>query len=321
MERRNAEQGGFTMQHGISEAALEQVAAWLDEADTVVVGGAAGMSAAGGSDPYGIDQSFLRSFGDFHRTFGVKSWFDAFYYPYPKNEQRWAMIARLMQFIDEAPVPEGYRDLARVLGGRDFFVVTTNQDQLFRRQFGDDRVAWIQGDWEWLQCGGPCCDELYPAESFWRTASARIHDCEIPTDLIPHCPHCGRELEPWVRGYHFLEGSLYREQYRKYNGFLEAHAHDRVLFLELGVGGMTPMFIKEPFWNYTYQWPGGARYVAVTKDHALVPAAIADRGLGLDADIAEFLSRLKSLCAADGTPNRAPFSTTQASRDGSAAPA
>lgn len=76
------------------------------------------------------------------------------------------------------------------------------------------------------------------------------------------------------------------------NAFLEKHLNDRVLFLELGVGAMTPMLIKEPFWAYSRQWPGGARYLAVTRDHAYVPAALAGRGLGIDADIAEFLSRL-----------------------------
>lgn len=76
------------------------------------------------------------------------------------------------------------------------------------------------------------------------------------------------------------------------NAFLERHLNDRVLFLELGVGAMTPMFIKEPFWAYSRQWPGGARYLVVTRDRAYVPAALAGRGLGIDADIAEFLSRL-----------------------------
>ncbi len=44
---------------------------------------------------------------------------------------------------------------------------------------------------------------------------------EIPEEMIPRCPKCGAELEPWVRGYTFLEGSKYRDEYRKINEFLE----------------------------------------------------------------------------------------------------
>ena len=43
----------------------------------------------------------------------------------------------------------------------------------------------------------------------------------IPTELIPRCPQCGAELEPWVRGYTFLEGEKYRDEYRKINEFLQ----------------------------------------------------------------------------------------------------
>ena len=31
--------------------------------------------------------------------------------------------------------------------------------------------------------------------------------------------------------------------------------YKKILFLELGVGTMTPMFIKEPFWEMTYSLP------------------------------------------------------------------
>ena len=84
---------------------------------------------------------------------------------------------------------------------------------------------------------------------------------------------------------------MYRAQYRKYNEFLESHLSDNVLFLELGVGAMTPMFIKEPFWNYVYQWPGGAHYVPITRDHAYVPNEISDRSLAFDTEIDKVLHR------------------------------
>ena len=71
-------------------------------------------------------------------------------------------------------------------------------------------------------------------------------DCAISDGDIPRCPRCGAPMSPWVRSPEFLKGAMYREQYRKYNGFLKSHLGDKVLFLELGVGVITPMFIKEP---------------------------------------------------------------------------
>ena len=62
-------------------------------------------------------------------------------------------------------------------------------------------------------------------------------------------------------------------------------------FLELGVGAMTPMFIKEPFWNYVYQWPGGAHYVPITLNRAVVPSEIKDRPLAFDAEIDKVLHK------------------------------
>ena len=92
--------------------------------------------------------------------------------------------------------------------------------------------------------------------------------------LIPRCPHCGKELAPWVRGYTFLEGEYYQREMKRYLDFLRANSRRKVLFLELGVGMMTPMFIKEPFMNMTYQFPD-AFYATVNPQHAIIPKEIA----------------------------------------------
>ena len=74
---------------------------------------------------------------------------------------------------------------------------------------------------------------------------------KIPRNMIPRCPKCGAEMEPWVRSWTFLEGKKYRKEYNKLNAFLKANKNKKILFLELGVGRMTPMFIQEPFWQMT----------------------------------------------------------------------
>lgn len=65
----------------------------------------------------------------------------------------------------------------------------------------------------------------------------------------------------------------------------------RVLYLELGVGQNTPSIITYPFWRRTYDNPL-ATYVTVSLEDAYVPREIADRGMGISADIAQVLSDL-----------------------------
>ena len=73
---------------------------------------------------------------------------------------------------------------------------------------------------------------------------------------------------------------------------LDAHARQKILFLELGVGRMTPAFIQEPFWALTAQLPQ-AGYIAVNNRTQFLPRAIEDRGLAVRADIADVLADVR----------------------------
>lgn len=101
-------------------------------------------------------------------------------------------------------------------------------------------------------------------------------------------------MEPWVRSRIFLEGSRYREEYRKLNNFIMSHKDERILFLEIGVGRMTPMFIQEPFWNLTYNLTN-SRYVTINPNHAIVPDLLSSRGFAIRDDVAKVLRKLVRL--------------------------
>lgn len=115
----------------------------------------------------------------------------------------------------------------------------------------------------------------------------------VPTELIPRCPHCGAELFPWVRGYgNLLEGERYQREYRKVSDFVDRMAHENVLYVELGVGRLTPMFIQEPFWNLVYANPR-SRYVAVNDKTRFLPKDIEGQGLAIKGDIAQVLEGVR----------------------------
>ena len=228
----------------------------ISEADAIVVGGASGMSAASGFVfYYKDDEVYRRLAGGLARKYGIHSMFDAFYDRRLTAGERWAVILRTTRYIYECGTGGTYRDLAELLEDRNYYVVTTNQDAQFFRVFPTRNITRIQGDWRYWQCSLPCHDGIYDNHDEVMWLCDAICGDALPEKLIPRCPHCGAPMEPWVRSHVFLQGKFYHREMKRYRDFLEKHRQGKVLFLELGVGMMTPMFIKEPFMNMVYQWP------------------------------------------------------------------
>ncbi|MBQ1512384.1 MAG: Sir2 silent information regulator family NAD-dependent deacetylase, partial [Erysipelotrichaceae bacterium] len=73
--------------------------------------------------------------------------------------------------------------------------------------------------------------------------------------------------------------------------FLRARQHQRVLFLELGVGMNTPVIIKYPFWQMTNNWDN-AVYACLNLGEAYAPQEIADKSVCINADTAEVIRLL-----------------------------
>ena len=266
----------------------------IQEADAIVVGAASGMSAAAGfRHYYEHDKDFVENLGDFEKKYGFHNSFDGFYYQYRSSEERWAFMAKNLCMILDAPIGKPYKDLFEILKNKNYYILTTNQDTQFTRVFSEEKISAIQGDWRYFQCSYRCHDELYDSvETLHKLENAIDLDLKVPADMIPHCPKCGAQMEPWVRSWVFLEGEKYREEYSKLNAFLRKNMHKKVLFLELGVGRMTPMFIQEPFWNMTYEW-SDAFYITVNPRDAIVPEEIKHKGLAIQEDIAKVLEDVR----------------------------
>ena len=277
----------------------------IEAADCVVVGGASGLSSAGGGDfYYGDTPSFRKYFGKFAEAYGIKGAFDGTMRRWEDRAAFWAYLATFLNTTLTAEVREPYRHLDRLLCAKDFFVITTNQDTQFVKLYPEEKVAEIQGDHRFFQCSVCCTDDTWDATEPVRAMMEAMGDgITIPEDLIPRCPHCGREAFPWVRGYgNFLQGKKYAAEYEKASKYLLEHLERKILFLELGVGRMTPMFIQEPFWQLTYSLPN-ARYVAVNDRYDFLPKAIEEKGMTIVGDINRVLQ--DALSASGTAPKEA----------------
>lgn len=267
---------------------IEKLLQKMEEADAVIIGGAAGMSAASGYNWYETDETFLKYFGKFAEKHGIKSTFFGFYHPFETKEERWAYIAALIKFVYDMEAGQTYLDLKQLLKDKAYFVLTTNQDAQFSKIFPEEKVSPIQGDWRYFQCSDRCHDQIYHNQELVENMYKNIEGTKIPAELIPVCPMCGKDMEPWVRSRVFLEGSDFRNELVKFQMFLMKNKYKKVLFLELGVGTMTPMFIKEPFWELTETLPH-AYYISVNPKDAVVPGKIEKKGLAINEDIARVL--------------------------------
>ena len=202
---------------------IDRLVQEIKEADCVVVGGASGLSAAGGGDFYYEDNdSYRKYFRPFAEKYHFKGAFAGMGHHWKTREEYWGYLATFLHTTQTAPVRHPYLNLDALLKGKDFFILTTNQDTQFVKLYPEAKVAEIQGDHRFFQCAACCTDDTWDAvKPVADMVDAMGDGTKIPTDLIPRCPHCGGEAFPWVRGYgNFLQGKKYEEQYEKISRYV-----------------------------------------------------------------------------------------------------
>ena len=267
----------------------------LDATDAVVVGAGAGLSASAGLTYSG--ERFRRYFGDFQAKYGIRDMYSGGFYPFESQEESWAWWSRqiLVNRYTKAPKPV-YEDLLHLVEDKDYFVLTTNVDHQFQLAgFDKRRLFYTQGDYGLWQCSQPCHQETYDNEETVRRMFAEQKDMRIPAELVPHCPRCGRPMTMNLRCDNtFVQDGGWYAAARRYEDFLRRHRGMRVLFLELGVGGNTPVIIKYPFWKMTME-NRKAAYACVNLEETYVPQEIRKRAVCIAADIGMVLAACGSL--------------------------
>lgn len=274
---------------------IHRLASAIADADCVVVGAGAGLSAAAGFDYAG--ERFTKWCKPWEDKFGVHDFYTAGFYPFPTQEEFWGFwSSMILANRYECGVGQVYAQLKELLEGKDHFVITTNVDHQFQLAgFDKNRLFYTQGDYGLFQCSGPCCQETFDNEGLTRAMHKSIEGTAIGSELIPRCPRCGREMTTNLRcDDRFVEDEGWHRAAERYRDFLSRHANDKVLYLELGVGYNTPGIIKYPFWQMTSENPQ-ATFACVNKGQANAHPLIEDRSIVIDEDIALVVGELLSL--------------------------
>ncbi len=283
----------------------------IAEADAVFIGAGAGLSTAAGFVYSG--ERFEKYFADFHAKYGFTDCYSGGFYPFPNNETFWGFWARniyINRYMETES--ETYKDLLRVVKDKDYFVLTTNVDHQFQLAgFDKKRLFYTQGDYGLWQCSEPCHQETYDnEEAVYEMLLAtgflkKVGDeyevdfdnqenwkMEIPSELIPTCPHCGKPLSMNLRADDtFVQDEGWYAASERYSDFVRRHQNLNVVYLEFGVGMNTPVIIKYPFWRATNANPK-ATYACLNYGEAYAPMEIAKQSICMDADIKKVLKAL-----------------------------
>ena len=271
---------------------LLQLGKAIENADAVLIGAGAGLSAAAGYTYTG--ERFQKHFADFERKYHFHDMYSGGFFPYPTEEEKWAFWSRNIYCNRyDRPKSAVHENLLRIIGGKEHFVLTTNVDHLFQNNgFVKERLFYTQGDYGLWQCKTPCHVKTYDNEEAVRRMRAAERNMRISTELVPKCPVCGGEMEMNLRcDDTFVEDEGWRKASERYRQFLQHHKADHILYLELGVGMNTPGIIKFPFWRMTAENPA-ATYAAINWEEATVPEEIKSRSICIKGDIDEALALL-----------------------------
>lgn len=275
-----------TLEQNTSESEL--LAGLINEADAVVVGIGAGMSAADGFTYIG--ERFKSNFPDFIEKY---NWFDmlqASLFKFPTLEEYWAFQSRfiVLNYLDQ-PAGKAYIALKEMIERKPYHVITTNADNAFyAAKYNMDKVLYYQGEYVRMQCSEFCHDETYRDDNLMRQMAEQQQNMAIPSALIPYCPKCSAPMEKNKRTAEkgMVEDAKFNVQRDNYNTFLKEHKEGKVIYLEIGVGHTTPQFIKHPFWRETRQ-NEDALFVTMNQKSYRIPQAIKSRTVFLTDDIGQ----------------------------------
>ena len=146
---------------------------------------------------------------------------------------------RYIAALDMDETIEAYNVLAKLLDGKNYFVVTLcDDDKIYKSNLREDRIVAPCGTYTRLQCEEVCSEDIYSVQDY-------IEQLENGEELF--CPKCGKKLvmnRIYNRKYS-EEG--YLKQWQLYMKWLQGSVNRKLCVLELGVGMKYPSVIRWPF--------------------------------------------------------------------------
>lgn len=245
----------------------------IAHADYIIIGAGSGLSTAAGLSYDGED--FRREFKPWIEKYGITDLYSSSFYPFKTEEERWAYWAKHIWFtryrISGTPL---YKELLKIVDGRDYFVITTNTDAQFMKSgFDPKRLFYTQGDYAYLQDAEGEDKHLYYNEEKVMQMIAHTHDCRIPTSMVPHDPVNGHAMAVNLRcDDTFVEDDNWQTMRSRYEAFISKAYGKKLVLMEFGIGFNTPVIIRFPFERIAAEFPQ-TTLIRFNKDYPQLTAA------------------------------------------------
>lgn len=268
---------------------LNKLKTELEAADAVLIGAGAGLSTSAGLTYSG--KRFFKYFADFHAKYGITDMYSGGFYPYETLEEFWAWWSRHIYYNRyEQPPLTVYENLLSLVKDKEYFVLTTNVDHCFQNAgFDKTRLFYTQGDYGLFQCSAACHNKTYDNKEIVRRMIAEQKDMKTPSELIPYCPVCGKPMTTNLRSDDkFVQDCGWEAACTRYENFISKYKDKRILLLELGVGGNTPIIIKYPFWRIAMN-NKQATYACINYGEAFAPKEIEKQAICINEDVGVLL--------------------------------
>lgn len=265
----------------------------INNAEFILIGGAAGLSTAAGLD-YGGER-FLKYFSYYKEKYGITNMYSAMFYPFKTPEEEWAYKAlhtNINRF--EMGPTQLYNNLYSLVKEKNYFILTTNGDhQFFLTGFENEKIFATQGDYDKFQCSVACHDTLYDTTKQIKQMVESTQDFKMPSSLIPTCPNCGKPMMLYLRiDKYFIENETWKYNQKRYQSFLKEIENQKGVLLEIGVGFNTPGIIKYPFEQLVYENPLYS-LIRINKNHPQGAPENVDKTIAFTEDTYNVINDLR----------------------------
>lgn len=275
---------------------IKKIKRWIKEADAILIGAGAGLSASGGLNYYDVEL--------------VKKWFPEYYkmgfnslpeiqgiYWFLKDSnptRYWGYWARHIHHIRyETELLKSYSLLYELVKDKNHFIISTNADGQFEKsKFSEERIFAPQGDYSFFQCSDPCSDEIYYNDQMIKDMIDNMTSpYEIDKKYIPVCLKCNKPLVPNLRADNTFVEKPYLKNIERYEKFINENRDNKLLLLELGVGYNSPGVIRYPFEIKALELEN-TRFLRINKSDSKINESLKKRAISLEEDITEVLEKL-----------------------------
>ncbi len=229
------------MNHAPITPDYETAAAYLAEAEALLIGAGAGMGVDSGLPAFRGTQGFWSAYPAYQgRSFAEIACPDTFTHD---PELAWGFYGHRLNLYRQHVPHAGFAILKRWVETRHlplgYFVMTSNVDGHFQRAgFDPERLYECHGSIHTLQCHGGCPD-TWPADAVELDIDPHTFRARSP---LPCCPQCGALARPNLLM--FYDGDWlsapYEDQFRRFRTWLREVKDRRVVAIELGAGTAIP---------------------------------------------------------------------------------